>query len=307
MRLRSVPFTLLAVFFVRGAFAQHPAELAPTPPMGWNSWDSFGLTVTEAEFKANVDWLDHNLKRYGWQYLVVDEGWYLKNPQAKAGQFQFAMSQDGRYVPATNRFPSAANEAGFKPLADYVHRLGLRFGIHIIRGIPRQAVVEDLPIAGTSFHAADAADKSDICPWNADNYGVKANPAGQAYYDSVAKLYAEWGIDLVKVDCIAAHPYKGDEIRMISQALRKTGRPIVLSLSPGPGAFGQSERVVEGSTDVANFRRYLGSLGARSTNGVFAEYFAAVSGRGFLGALCGFRTLAGCRYVADRVPGSSPG
>jgi hypothetical protein len=213
--------------------------------MGWNSWDSFGLTVTEAEFKANTNWLDRNLRRYGWHYVVVDEGWYLKNPQAKPGQFEFAMSEDGRYVPAANRFPSAAKEAGFKPLADYVHKLGLKFGIHIIRGIPRQAVVEDLPIAGASFHAPDAADKSDTCPWNTDNYGVKANPAGQAYYDSIAKLYAEWGIDFVKVDCIAAHPYKGDEIRMISEALRKTGRPIVLSLSPGPAPLDKADELVK--------------------------------------------------------------
>ncbi len=246
-RHASVPFalSLLAVFLGSSAFAQHSTELVSTPPMGWNSWDSFGLTVTEAEFKANADWLDHNLKQYGWQYVVVDEGWYLKNPQAKAGQFQFAMSEDGRYVPATNRFPSAAKEAGFKSLADYVHKLGLKFGIHIIRGIPRQAVVEDLPIAGASFHAAAAADKSDTCPWNADNYGVKSNPAGQAYYDSMAKLYAEWGIDFVKVDCIAAHPYKGDEIRMINEALRKTGRPIVLSLSPGPAPLDKADEFLK--------------------------------------------------------------
>lgn len=208
--------------------------LAPTPPMGWNSWDSFGLSVNESEFKENAKWLAADLKQYGWRYVVVDEGWYLKNPEAKPGAFQFTMGRDGRFLPAVNRFPSASNDHGFKPLADYVHSLGLKFGIHIIRGIPRQAVEKNLPIAGSSFLADDAADKSDTCPWNADNYGVKYSPAGQAYYDSLANLYAGWGLDFVKVDCIAAHPYKGDEIRMVSEALRKTGRPIVLSLSPGP-------------------------------------------------------------------------
>ena len=242
------------------------SQIAPNPPMGWNSWDSFGLSVTEAEFKENAQWLAANLKRFGWQYVVVDEGWYLKNPEGKPGTFQFTMSKDGRYFPATNRFPSAASkefrsttdsrpapksaevplssggagsrpvlaDAGFKPLADYVHSLGLKFGIHIIRGIPKQAVERDVIFAHSSFQASDAVDKSDTCPWNADNYGVRATPAGQAYYDSVAQLYADWGVDLVKVDCIAAHPYKGDEIEMISQALQKTARPMVLSLSPGP-------------------------------------------------------------------------
>jgi alpha-galactosidase len=208
--------------------------LAPAPPMGWNSWDSYGLSVTESEFRANADVLADKLKPYGWTYAVVDEGWYLANPEAKPGSFQFALDANGRYTPALNRFPSATGDAGLKPLADYIHSRGLKFGIHIIRGIPRQAVAKDLPIAGSSYRASDAADTSDACPWNADNYGVKANTAGQAYYDSIANLYATWGVDFVKIDCIASHPYKGDEIRIFSLALKKTGRPIVLSLSPGP-------------------------------------------------------------------------
>ncbi len=208
--------------------------LAPTPPMGWNSWDSYGLTINEADYKSNVEWFRQHLKPSGWQYVVIDEGWYLKNP-ASAGKpaWQYTVSENGLYMPALNRFPSAANGAGFKPLADYVHSLGLKFGLHIIRGIPKEAVEKNLPIAGSKFHAADAADTSDTCRWNPDNYGLKANAASQAYYDSVAKLYARWGLDFLKVDCITV-PFKSDEIRMMSEALRKTGRPIVLSLSPGP-------------------------------------------------------------------------
>ena len=224
----------LALFALIVITATAQTTVALRPPMGWNSWDSYGLTITEPDFKANAQWFASNLKQHGWQYVVVDEGWYLTNPQAKPGQFQFTMSTDGLYRPAVNRFPSATQNAGFKPLADYVHALGLKFGIHIIGGIPREAVKRDLAIAGSQFRAAEAADPSDTCPWNADNYGVRYTPAGQAYYDSLAKLYAGWGIDFVKVDCISAHPYKEEEIRMISDALRKTRRPIVLSLSPGP-------------------------------------------------------------------------
>lgn len=213
-------------------------ELAPTPPMGWNSWDSYGLTITESEFKTNADWMAKHLKSFGWQYAVVDEGWYLQNPQSGGKPaWQFTLDANGRFTPALKRFPSATSGAGFRPLADYAHSLGLKFGIHLIRGIPREAVAKNLPIAGSSYHAADAADTSDTCEWNPDNYGIKPNPAGQAYYDSLAKLYASWQLDFIKVDCISSLPYKVDEIHMLSAALKKAGRPIVLSLSPGPASL----------------------------------------------------------------------
>jgi hypothetical protein len=226
--------SVFAALIAALSFAAQPPKLASTPPMGWNSWDSYGLSITESEFRSNVDVLAEKLQPYGWNYAVVDEGWYLSNPEAKAGEFKFTLDDNGRYTPAVNRFPSAANGAGFKPIADYVHSRNLKFGIHIIRGIPREAVTRNLAIAGSDYRASDAADQSDTCPWNADNYGVKSTPAGQAYYDSLAKLYASWGVDFVKIDCIAAQPYKGEEIRMFSLALENSRRPIVLSLSPGP-------------------------------------------------------------------------
>ncbi len=205
--------------------------------MGWNSWDSYGRTITEAQFKGNADRMAKNLKRFGWQYVVIDEGWYVANPASDPKDYKFLLSGDGRFIPVPARFPSAANDAGFKPIAEYVHSLGLKFGIHMIRGIPREAVAKNLPIADSTFHAQDAADQSDACPWNAYNWGVKNSAAGQAYYDSVIKLYAGWNVDFIKVDCIADHPYKPDEIRMIHDAIKKAGRHVVLSLSPGPTAL----------------------------------------------------------------------
>lgn len=222
---------LLALPAILYSQADHAA---PVPPMGWNSWDSYGLTVTEQEFLENANWMAGHMKSLGWEYAVVDEGWYLQNPEAKPSAFQFKLDTESRYVPSESRFPSAANGAGFAPLSAKVHAAGLKFGIHIIRGIPKPAVAQHMKIAGSAFTASDAADTSDTCPWNADNYGVKNNEAGQAYYDSLMQLYASWGIDYIKVDCIASHPYKADEIRMVSQAIHKTGRPMVLSLSPGP-------------------------------------------------------------------------
>lgn len=210
--------------------------LAPTPPMGWNSWDSFGTTVTETDVRANAEWMARNLKSYGWQYVVVDMEWFVANPtpEGNSKNARYHIDGDGRYIPDPARFLSSARGAGFKPLADYIHSLGLKFGIHVLRGIPREAVEKKLPIAGSPYRADAAANRSDTCPWNYDNYGTDAaKSAAQAYYDSIAALYASWGVDFVKADCMASRPYKGDDIRMLSLALRKTGRPIVLSLSPG--------------------------------------------------------------------------
>ncbi|HSE21733.1 MAG TPA: glycoside hydrolase family 27 protein [Pyrinomonadaceae bacterium] len=220
------------------AQAQNSSKvLAATPPMGWNSWDSFGRTLSEQTIKENAQWMATHLKKFGWEYVVVDEGWYLGNLDASgnAANSTFQMDQFGRYVPLTSRFPSAGTEATFRPLADYLHSLGLKFGLHIIRGIPREAVEKNLPIANSQFHASEAAAKTDLCPWNAYNYGLKPDhPAAQAYYDSVARLYADWQVDFIKIDCISDHPYKGEEIRMFAKAIKKSGRPMVLSLSPGP-------------------------------------------------------------------------
>ncbi len=222
------------------------AALASTPPMGWNSWDSFGTTVGEADVKANANWMASNLKPFGWQYVVVDMGWFVSNPTAEGNSpsSEYTMDEFGRYIPDPKRFPSAANGAGFKPLADYVHSLGLKFGIHILRGIPKQAVEKNLAIAGSSFRTTEGAVRSDTCPWNHDNFGTDATkPAAQAYYDSIAQLYASWGVDFVKADCIASRPYKGDDVRMLSLALRKTGRAIVLSLSPGEAPLDKVEEL----------------------------------------------------------------
>ncbi len=221
--------------------AQQVAAPAPAlalkPPLGWNSWDGYGTTINEAQVKSNAEWFSRNLKPYGWQYVVVDMEWFVTNPtpEGNSKSSLYSMDSNGRYVPAANRFPSSKGGAGFRPLGDYLHSLGLKFGIHILRGIPKQAVEANLPIAGSAYKASDAADVTETCPWNPDNYGIDATrPGAQAYYDSIATLYASWGVDLIKVDCISSHPYHGEEIRMLSTALAKTGRPIVLSLSPGP-------------------------------------------------------------------------
>lgn len=213
---------------------------AKTPPMGWNSWDCYGATVTEEEVKGNAEYIAKNLKEYGWEYVVVDIQWY--EPGAVSSVYRpfvpLEMDEYSRLIPATNRFPSARNGKGFKELADYIHNLGLKFGIHIMRGIPRQAVHANTPILGTNVGARDIAHPNSICPWNTDMYGVDASKEGaQEYYNSLLKLYAEWEVDFIKVDDIAAsrlYDIHIEEIKLIRKAIDNCGRDIVLSLSPGP-------------------------------------------------------------------------
>ena len=206
--------------------------------MGWNSWDSYGPTVREEEVKANADFMAKNLAQFGWKYVIVDIEWYQPNAKAHGYIPRGAVTVDefGRFVPSPNRFPSASNGVGFKALADYVHSKGLKFGFHIMRGIPRDAVEKNLPIKGTEFHAADIADKINICRWEGmeDTYGVDMSKRGaQAYYDSLAELYASWGADYIKADDFSV-PARASEILALHEALKNSGRPLVLSLSPGP-------------------------------------------------------------------------
>lgn len=231
---------------------ENPAHwsMAPTPPMGWNSWDIFGTTVTEAQIREQADAMAEHLLPSGYDILTVDIQWY--EPNAKGHYYtpgaELSMDEYSRLTPALNRFPSAAGGKGFKPLADYVHSKGLRFGIHIMRGIPRQAVLRNTSLLGTEAKASEIALVESICPWNPDMYGVDATTEeGQGYYDSIFQMYADWGVDYVKVDDIA-RPYdevQKAEIEAIRKAIDKTGRDIVLSLSPGATPIEAGEHVMQ--------------------------------------------------------------
>jgi hypothetical protein len=217
--------------------------------MGWNSYDAYCGDVTEKEVKENADYMAQHMADLGWKYVVVDYYWYFSHtyPNQEQEKWEFNMDSYGRLVPAPNRFPSASQGQGFRPLADYLHSKGLKFGIHIMRGIPRAAVVKNLPILGTSAHARDVADIRNDCSWSTAMYGVDVSKtAGQAYYDSIVALYAKWGVDYIKADDMswavktAREGYHGAEITALHRAIVKSGRPIVLSLSPGPAPLDQA-------------------------------------------------------------------
>lgn len=222
-------------------------EFAVVPPMGWNSFDYYDANVREENIKANADFMAKYLKKYGWEYVVLDIQWYAYDTGSQREQYEYIpfskleMDEYGRLLPCPDRFPSSTEGRGLAPLAEYIHNLGLKFGIHIMRGIPRSAAEKHLPVKGTKVTAAQIADPGSVCLWNPDMYGVRDVPEGQKYYDSIIELYASWGVDFIKCDDIANSRLKTGaddaqlaEIKMLYRAIQKTGRPIVLSLSPGP-------------------------------------------------------------------------
>ncbi len=234
---------------------EEKSYVAKRPPMGWNSWDCYGASVTEEELLGNARYMADNLKEFGWKYIVCDIQWY--EPTADTSQYhKFAplmMDEYSRLIPAENRFPSSAEGKGFGPIADKIHDMGLKFGIHIMRGIPRQAVHSGCKILGIDKTARDIAHPASLCNWNTDMYGVDPEAEGaQEYYDSIFKMYADWGVDFVKVDDIAKTLYTPEapgaaigEIRLIKKAIENCGRKMVLSLSPGPAKVEEKEFFLE--------------------------------------------------------------
>lgn len=237
-------FLPLALAILTFAIPSH-AQIAPTPPMGWNSWDCFGAGINEKQVFENADYIDKHLKSHGWSIVTIDIQWY--EPQAHTTQYrkdaELEMDSNGRLLPAANRFPMTGQTRSFKPIADALHARGLKFGLHLLRGIPRQAVTQNVPILGTEIRAQDIADTKSICRWNTDMFGVDmSKPGAQEYYDSVFALLASWEIDLVKVDDLS-RPYHEAEIEAIRKAIDKSGRPIVFSTSPGETPLGAGEHV----------------------------------------------------------------
>lgn len=210
---------------------------APTPPMGWNSWDCYGPSVVESEVMNNARYMSSRLKEQGWEYVVVDIRWYVDNQTTGSylqdGTQQYSYDEYGRYLPGPTRFPSSAGGKGFKPMADSIHALGLKFGIHIMRGVPRIAVTKRSPILGCSYTCNQIYKTDSLCGWLTDNYSIDCTkPGAQEYYNSIIDLYASWGVDFIKVDDLS-RPYHDGEIALLRNAIDRCGRPIVLSMSPG--------------------------------------------------------------------------
>lgn len=256
-RLSSVPSDDVATF----------RTWAMTPPMGWNSWDCYYSSVTEKEVMQNARYLvDNDLVRHGWEYVVVDIRWYCDHPSLGGGNYNqrgdqgYVLDAYGRYLPSPRRFPSCMKDGiniGFKALADSIHNMGLKFGIHIMRGVPKAVVGSNYQLKGSEQTPWSQVynGTTSPCTWLKDNLLVRNNEAGQQYYNSIMDLYAEWGVDFIKVDDLS-RPFYTDEIHMIRKAIDQTGRPIVLSLSPGKTQYQYAGECL----DNANMWRMMDDL-----------------------------------------------
>lgn len=252
-------------------------QVAERPPMGWNSFDAYDSRINEQQFKETVDYIAKELKPHGWEYAVIDYIWWHDDPGGYNTHESFSrrvghpnerlnedgsvkypeylhMDEFGRMLPSTKRFPSAKDGNGFKPIADYVHSKGLKFGIHIMRGIHRHAVYENTPIKNSNKRAADIAKIGDSAAWLNNTFGVEDGLEGsQEYYDSLFELYASWGVDFIKADdmmgmCGAPfYGYSGAEIEMMRKAIDRSGRPMVLSLSCGEAPIAQANHLAANS------------------------------------------------------------
>jgi len=239
---------VICIVYKKGELMKNSVALQ-TPPMGWNSYDYYDTMVSENEIKANADFMAEHLKEFGWEYIVVDIQWYAHGAGSMRDKHQYIpfgkveIDEFSRLFPCPNRFPSSVGGLGFGPLADYVHKLGLKFGIHIMRGIPRIAAHTHSKVMGTNKTANEIADPYSLCSWNPDMYGVIPDAEGsQEYYNSLMDLYADWGVDFIKCDdiCRMDVPSAKQEIRMLKNAIDRCGRPMVLSLSPGPALIDES-------------------------------------------------------------------
>jgi Alpha galactosidase A/Alpha galactosidase C-terminal beta sandwich domain len=191
-----------------------------TPQMAWSSWSFVRRNPTEAIIKAQAQAMHQNLQSSGFQYVNLDDFWYL-DPRVTVDPY-------GRWVPDPTTFPD-----GMAALAAYIHGLGLKFGMYITPGIPVAAVNANTPIEGTHYTAKDIADVSQYeINYNFGNvnyYIDYTKPGAQAFIDSWAKLFASWGVDYIKIDGVGT--WDVPDVIAWSQALNKSGRKIHLALS----------------------------------------------------------------------------
>ena len=206
-------------------------DFAPKPPLGFNSFDSYRTYLSEDKAYALMDVMAEKYRPFGYEYFVIDAGW-SRNVELYPGtmypkkRIGVAMDEFGLLEPCKMYFPN-----GIKALADYAHQKGLKFGVWFIRGIPRQAVEQNLPIKGTPYFARDIADTNSVCVWNQENYGIDmTKPGAQAYYNALIDKLAGWGIDFIKVDDIVPNP---QEIVAVVKAIEEGGHTMIYSLSPG--------------------------------------------------------------------------
>jgi hypothetical protein len=201
-----------------------------TPVLGWSSWSYLRDNPTATNIEAEARALhDSGLQRLGYDYINLDDFWY-QCPGSQGPN----VDATGHWVIDPSRFPPHGEESGIKVVADYVHSLGLKFGIYLTPGVSMQAVAQHSRIAGTPYTVDQIAEPS-ITENNYNCGGMVridySKPGAQAYTNSWADLLASWGVDYLKFDGVGND--NTPDIKAWSTALRQTGRPIVLNITQG--------------------------------------------------------------------------
>ena len=184
-------------------------EFELPPPMGWYSGFSNDPT-TESSLLTATTYISEYLKAFGYEYIIIDDSWYAGGES----------NEHGFYIPTATQFTSAENGIGFKLLADYIHRLKLKFGLHISPYVPDSAVLKNICLPDGKTHIGE------ITKLVNDQYVIDFDKFGAAsYYEYLFKLYASWGVDLIYIDLTQ---FNYDDLSYISDALKSCDRNMLL-------------------------------------------------------------------------------
>jgi hypothetical protein len=229
----SLRAALLIALLAGGILHNASAEdngLERTPVLGWSSWSFLRKNPTADQVKAQALALQNfGLQKIGYQYVNLDDFWYqCPGPQGPN------VDPYGRWLTDSSKFPPQGDTDGMKVMADYVHSLGMKFGIYVTPGISRQAVSRNTPIKGTSYTAAQVADPS----VKENNYNCKGmvridydKPGAQEYTNSWVNMLAAWGVDYIKIDGMKNS--NAADVEAWSNAIRQSGRPMILDVTQG--------------------------------------------------------------------------
>jgi len=219
---------LLVVCYGGMVYAQQ--KVGQTPILGWSSWSFIRKHPTAAKIEAQARALKRSgLQKMGYKYINLDDFWY--GCPGKQGPY---VGKYGRWVTDSSKFPPHGNTNGIKVLADYIHSLGLKFGIYVTPGISKQAVRKNTPIKGMPYTADQIAEPS----VKENNYncggmvGINYNePGAQQYINSWVDMLAKWGVDFIKLDGMTNR--NTADIKAWSRAIKQSGRPMVLDITQG--------------------------------------------------------------------------
>ena len=225
----ALALALLAGVLLQNANAEDNG-LERMPVLGWSSWSFLRKTPTADKMKAQALALHNSgLQKFGYEYVNLDDFWYqCPGPQGPN------VDPYGRWITDSSKFPAQGDSDGMKVVADYIHSLGMKFGIYVTPGISRQAVKRNTPIKGTSYTAAQIAEPS----VKENNYNCKGmvridykKLGAQEYTNSWVEMLAAWGIDYIKIDGMTNS--NAADIQAWSNAIRQNRRPMVLDVTQG--------------------------------------------------------------------------